>query len=97
MHKRTDTNQKQIVDVLRSMGCSVFVLSKVGHGCPDLMAGTSGINILIEVKDGTKPPSQRKLTADEQKFHDEWQGWVTIVKSVTEAIDLVNRVRRRSS
>jgi hypothetical protein len=28
----------------------------------------------MEVKDGDKAPSARRLTADQQKFHAEWRG-----------------------
>jgi hypothetical protein len=90
MAKRTDSNQKEIVSTLRKCCADVLVLSDVGKGCPDLLMGYRGKNILIEVKDGKKPPSKRVLTPDEQKFHDVWRGQVCIVKSVDEALELLS-------
>lgn len=37
MPKKSDSNQKDIVDALRRMGCFVFSLHAVGKGCPDLL------------------------------------------------------------
>ena len=47
-------------------------LHTVGQGCPDLLVGYRGLNILIEVKDGKLSPSRQKLTQDE---HDWMMGW----------------------
>jgi len=55
------------------------------------------MNILIEIKDGKKPPSDRKLTVPQIKWHDEWLGQVNIIKSIDEAMALVNYTRRMAS
>ena len=91
---RIDENQNEIVKVLRKLGASVLILSSVGKGCPDILVGVSDNkghkhNILVEIKDGKKSPSQRKLTEDEQKFFDNWKGQVSVITSVTEAILLI--------
>ena len=93
---KVDDNQSEIVNALRSMGCTVQLLHNVGKGCPDLLAGISGFNVLIEVKDGNKPPSAQKLTIDQVIWHDEWRGQVQVVKSVEHAIRLVNYYRSLS-
>jgi hypothetical protein len=50
----------------------------------------NGRTLLLEIKDGTKPPSARRLTDAEQRFHDEWPGDnLHIVNSVQEALDLL--------
>ena len=82
-----DANQKLIVKALRQAGATVQHLHAVGAGCPDLLVGFRGFNHLVEVKDGHKPPSARKLTPDQVVWHDEWRGSpVHVVKSVTEAL-----------
>ena len=37
--RRVDKNQKQIVDALKSVGCSVLTLADKGKGVPDLLVG----------------------------------------------------------
>lgn len=91
--KRIDRNQNEIVKILRQLGCSVYVTSGVGDGFTDIVFGLCGFNFLGEIKDGSKPPSARKLTPKEQKFHDEWKGQVCILESIEQAIAFVNCVR----
>lgn len=88
---RVDTNQSEVVDALRKAGASVLPLHAVGGGCPDLLVGQFGVNFLIEVKDGTKPPSARTLTPPQVTFHDEWRGQKAVVKSSEEALALLRR------
>lgn len=86
---RVDENQSDIVAALRAIGATVKVISQ-GDGIPDLLVGFMGKTILLEVKDGKKPPSARKLTPAEQKFFDEWRGGsLAIVNTVDEAIAAV--------
>ena len=91
---RTDDNQREIVTTAQSMGCTVFSLASMGDGCPDLIIGCSGANLLVEVKDGNKPPSAQKLTKDQIKFHDMWRGKIYVITSSQSMIDLVNQTRK---
>lgn len=86
---RVDDNQRQIVDALRRVGCSVWSLAGVGKGFPDLAVGFRGRNLFLEVKDGSKPPCKRKLTPDEEAFHASWRGHVAVVESVEDALKIV--------
>ena len=88
--KRADANQADIVKALRDIGATVQHLHTLGHGCPDLLVGIRGINLLLEVKDGDKPQSRRSLTDDEREWHETWRGQVCIVNSVDQALMLVN-------
>jgi hypothetical protein len=83
---KVDDNQKEIVKALRTLGCSVQHLHSVGAGCPDLLVGYKGFNILLEVKDGNKSPSQQKLTPDQIIWHRDWRGHVNVVNSSEQAI-----------
>ena len=83
---RVDDNQVEIVKALRNAGASVQPLHSVGQGCPDLLVGYMGINLLMEVKDGDKCPSKRKLTDDQVVWHSNWDGQACVVKNVEEAI-----------
>ncbi|NBS67728.1 hypothetical protein EBT31_02295 [bacterium] len=88
---RVDDNQEQIVKALRSIGATVRVVTQ-GNGLPDLLVGYRGQTVLMEVKDGKKPPSARKLTEAEQKFFDEWRGGLlVVVESIDDAIDALKR------
>lgn len=89
---KVDKNQKEVVKALRKAGASVQHLHAVGAGCPDILVGYQGANHLVEIKDGKKPPSARKLTPDQVEWHDEWRGSVHVVKSVTEALAVIGVV-----
>jgi hypothetical protein len=58
----------------------------VGRGCPDLLVGHRGRNVLLEVKDGSKPESRRRLTPDEQTWQSAWAGQVQTVETVEQAL-----------
>ena len=93
-YPRTDNNQDAIVEAFRAAGATVLSLAAMGKGCPDLIVGYSaggrGVNLLVEVKDGSKPPSKRRLSADQVRWHAEWRGQVCVVKSVEEALKLLH-------
>lgn len=79
---KIDSNQNEIVSYARKLGFSVAITSSLGGGFPDIVLGKNGINFLGEIKDGKKPPSARKLTEPEQKFHNEWRGQICIIESI---------------
>lgn len=86
---KADANQSEIVDALRRAGASVQPLHAVGSGCPDILVGFRGVNLMVEIKDGNKPPSARRLTPDQVVWHDAWRGQVIVVKSVDEALTAI--------
>ncbi len=92
MYKKIDANQKELVKIAREMGASVQSLASVGHGCPDLVIGYKGVNLLVEVKDGSKSPSHRALTIDEKTWHLNWRGNVKVISSNDEMIQLLQSV-----
>jgi hypothetical protein len=45
--------------------------------------------MLIEIKDGAKSASRKRLTDDEAKWHQTWRGQVAVVESVEQALELL--------
>lgn len=87
---KIDNNQHEIVAALRAIGCSVESLAAVGRGVPDLLVGRAGRTYLIEVKDGAKVPSARRLTDEQLLWHGEWRGGtLAVVLDVEGAIRAV--------
>lgn len=83
---RVDENQPEIVEALRKMGATVQHLSAVGQGCPDLLVGYEGLNLLMEIKWPLGTPSQRELTPAQKVWHKKWRGHVAVVTSAAEAV-----------
>jgi len=85
---RVDSNQKQVVADLRKLGYSVLHTHQLKN-CFDILVGFKGNNYAFELKDGNKPPSQKKLTPGEQEFFNTWRGQVNKVESVEEIIEII--------
>jgi hypothetical protein len=83
---KVDSNQPEIVKAFRNLGFSVFLTHTLGRGFPDIVAGKQGLNFLIEIKDGSLPPSKRKLTPAEQEFKDNWRGQYDIIESIDDVV-----------
>lgn len=90
-----DSNQSTIVKSLRMLGVTVKPVHQLKGFC-DIVAGYMGKNYLFEIKDPDKVPSKRKLTEDEQKFHDTWRGSVHIIHTVDEAWDIIQADQDRA-
>lgn len=87
---KVDANQKRIVKSLRGVpGVTVAITSQLGKGFVDIVVGYKGVNYLIELKDGEKVKSARKLTEDEVVFHDNWKGQVAVCNSFDEIFKLI--------
>jgi Holliday junction resolvase len=81
VYKRVDDNQSKVVKALRDLGATVQHLHAVGKGCPDIVVGFKGKNLLLEIKDGDK----KVLTPDQVNWHKLWKGQVSVVTSVDDA------------
>jgi hypothetical protein len=84
---RIDANQPAIVDALRKIGAVVWFL----RDPLDLLVGFRGHWTVLEVKDGSLPPSQRELTKREEDAIRDVDGRapIAVVKSVDEAIKAI--------
>jgi Holliday junction resolvase len=89
---RVDANHADVSRALTKCGAWVIDCSRVGEGFPDLIAVVRKKVLMIEVKDGSKPPSARKLTPLQVEFHARAavNGVpVYVVESVDQAIELI--------
>ena len=76
---RLDDNHNDVAKALLAIGCSVQSLASVGLGVPDLLVAKWDVTVLLEIKDGSKSPSERELTKDEKRFHKGWKGLCFVV------------------
>ena len=91
---RTDGNHQAVISEFRRLGCSVLDMSRLGEGAPDLLIGYGGISLLVEVKDGSKPPSKRALTTDQVQWWLDWNQNPRVVRNleqVAETVELLHR------
>lgn len=92
---KVDANQAEIVQTFRDLGARVAITSSVGDGFPDLVVQYRNQSVmwrgietaLVEIKDGSKPPSRRKLTPEQEKFHAVFN--CHIVESVKDVYELL--------
>lgn len=85
MPRKTDTTQKEIMKALRDMGAFVRSLHRVGQGVPDLLVSYLGRWHLVEVKS-----ENGELTPDQEKFHEACGAPISIMRSVDDAVMVVN-------
>ncbi len=92
---KVDDNHGTIRDAFRALHYSVRSTAALGDGFPDLICAKAGETSLVEVKDGSKPPSNRCLTPDETDFHAKWPGEIYVIESVDQVMALhVTRTER---
>ena len=84
----TDANHSLIALAARAAGASIHHTHRVGGGYPDLSLGIAGLNLLVEVKTDTG-----RLNENERIWHEEWRGQIAVVRTVEEAVALVERWR----
>ena len=78
---KTDHNQSDIVQDLRSTGASVQSLHAVGQGVPDLLVCLGKQLFLLEIK---QPKSRKRLSQAQIDFHAKFP--TSVVTSSEEAL-----------
>jgi hypothetical protein len=91
---RRDENHGTIRAVFEGLDCSILDVASCPCGF-DLIVGYKTQAVAVEVKDGAKPPSARKLTENEFSAHLNWRGPKAIVTNNEEAAAVVALLRRR--
>lgn len=82
---RKDANQSRIVKALRDVGVKVYILNEP----VDLLTGHKGVLRALEIKDGERVPSQKKLKPSQEKFMADFTGCpVFKVESIFEALSV---------
>jgi hypothetical protein len=92
---KVDENQREIVATLEVHGFTVKSLAAVGDGVPDLLFAQHGENYLAEVKNGKRSPSKRRLTPDQNVFHEKWRGNIHIFESVDDVLLAIDKIKRK--
>jgi hypothetical protein len=88
--RKVDDNQKELVKLIRMIpGVTVKHTHMVANGFVDIVVGHRKTNYLFEIKDPKKPPSARKLSADEERFHKEWTGQIDVVETIEDVIKIL--------
>lgn len=74
MSAQRDANEGDVITALEEHGCLVQPISE--NGVPDLLVWSPWLKaiVLLEVKDGAKPPSRRRLRPEQERFHLAWRG-----------------------
>jgi hypothetical protein len=85
---RKDSNHTEIVNHFKLNGFSVHDV-KILKNCCDIYISKGGMTVAIEIKDGSKCPSQRKLSEGEIKFKEYWQGEYRLIESIHDADNLI--------
>lgn len=95
--RRVDSNHAEIIDMFRQLGYSARSTAIIGKGFPDAALGKFGFNFLIEIKDGAKPPSARKLSDDEDLFWKDWRGNIYLIESLEDVLEFDRKLLKRHS
>lgn len=84
---RKDANHGACVNAFRALGCLVQVVSETGAF--DLVVGCGSRMRWVEIKDGERPKSQRKLTPEQVVFQQRWGAHAFVVESIGDVMRLV--------
>jgi hypothetical protein len=91
-HKRIDANQPSIVATLRAVGAEwISTTRDPGVGFDGIICFRGEVH-LVELKDGSKPPSRRRLTDNETRRREQLERVgvkVHIIESADDALRVI--------
>ena len=90
---RTDANHSEVIAAFRKFGCSVLPIHTLKN-CGDAIVAKCNKTAIIEIKDGKKTASQKKLTKGESAFFEKWQGIYVVVEDLEDVINLVKALEK---
>lgn len=86
---KKDDNHNEVVLLFNKLGWVDLDISQLKRACDVFICKPCGkflVTIAVEIKDGKKPPSQRKLTTGEQEFKDRWRGYYEKVETLEDVV-----------
>lgn len=92
---KKDGNHREIVAYFRQCGAIVDDVSDLAGLGYDIILSAYGVGpVLVEIKDGSKPPSERRLTESEEAAQARWGAKFAVVSSIEEARGLLDNMER---
>ena len=91
---RIDDNHGEIREAARKLGAGWVDCYQLKNFCDGLLV-YRGVTVAIEIKDGNKPPSSRKLTEGEEKFKGNWEakgGKYAVIENTEQLTGLLNTI-----
>jgi len=77
---------------MRAAGATVQCTHTLGKGVPDICWSKNGQSGWMEIKDGSKPWYERRLTKAELEWRFHWQGRYDIILSAEDAIKVLQEI-----
>jgi hypothetical protein len=69
---KKDDNHVEIVAAFRAIGAFVFDVAQLKNAC-DIIIVYHGRTLAVEIKDGSKVASKRRMTPGEAEFKQSWE------------------------
>lgn len=88
---RTDSNHQEITKAFRALGFSVLDIH-ILKNCGDIIIAKNRKTAIVEIKDGNKPPSARKLTKGESCFKTSWNGDYFVVTCLDDVEEVAKKI-----
>lgn len=87
MAARKDDNQTRVVEEFRKLGYHVWLTFRL-KDCVDIVISKDKFTAAVEIKDGEKVPSKRKLTDGEIKFKAAFKGRYYLCESIKDVHEI---------
>lgn len=95
-HKKKDANHGYLVKFFRACGALVDDVSDLSGLGYDIIVCYAGETVMVEIKDGSKPPSQRRLTESEEAAKARWGKKFAVIEDEEQAKGLLDSMARYS-
>lgn len=90
---RIDANQPDLVDYMRKRGAVVDIVSSLGSLGYDVTVWFMGRGRACEIKDPSKPPSDRKLTDNEVKAKNRLGNIYVVLETKQDCDNMLDEMR----